>query len=350
MNSTIKMAGVGAGVLALSAAALGGIGLANAQDSGSGAQSEGKHRGPHGPKGEAVTGDIADQAKAAAEEAVPGGTAYRVFERRDGGYAVGMSKADSGRVVVLLNDNFEPEEVKDLPDRGGKGDKGELVTGESADQATAAAEAKVQGGTAYRVFERPDGGYAVGMTNADGKPVVVLLDDSFNYEDTKELPERRKGPRGVPVTGEAADSASAAALDYLEKGTVKAVFEGHNDGYAVVVQMPNDKIRKVLLDSEFSVEKVVSGKHRRGTPLKGTTKQKAEKAALAEVPGEAVRSAKRDGKFFVIVRTDDGAVGVKMNKNFKVKDTKELPPRERGMRGPGPQGPGDSSAETASNV
>ena len=349
MNSKLKMAGVGAGVLALSAAAMGGIGLANAQDGDKNGSRDGQHRGPHGPKGEPVTGETGDRARTAAEEAVPGGTAYRVYERPDGGYAVGMSNADGGRVVVLLNSNFEPEEVKELPDRKGPGPKGELVTGETAEQAKSAAEQAVQGGTAYRVFERPEGGYAVGMSDADGKGVVVLMDESFNVQETKDMPSR-KGPRPVPVTGEAADKATAAAKDRLPKGSVKAVFEGRDDGYAVIVQMPNDKIRKVLLDSDYKVDKVVSGKHRHGKPLKGETKQKAEAAAVSEVPGEAVRSAKRDGNYFVIVRTDNGAVGVKLNKDFEVQGTKELPPREPGMRGQGPQGPGSSNAETAALV
>ena len=339
MNNKIAALGVGAGAIALTAAAMGGIGLANAQDGSQSAQSERQHRGPHGPKGEPVTGETAEQAKTAATDAVPGGTAHHVFARPDGGYAVGMTNADGQRVVVLLTDNFEPEEAKELGDRRGHGPKGEPVTGEAAEQATAAAEAEVSGGTAHHVFARPDGGYAVGMTNDDGNRVVVLLDENYAVEEVKDLPDRR-GPKGEPVTGEAAEQAKAAAQEALPNGEPKQVFSKTDGGYAVFVKMQSGKKRVVLLDSEFAVQKIMKAKRGPGKPLTGNTERKAESAATAAVDGTAMRAVQKGNRYYVIVRTDDGGVLVKLNKQFKVLDTEELPERGEGRHHRGPGGPG----------
>jgi len=195
MNKKIAAVGIGAGALALSAAAMGGIGLANAQDSSQNAQSERQHRGPHGPKGEPVTGEAAEQAKAAAQEALPNG---------------------------------EPKQV----------------------------------------FSKPDG------------------------------------------------------------------------GYAVFVKMQSGKKRVVLLDSDFAVQKIVKAKRGPGKPLTGNTERKAEAAATAEVDGTAMRAVQKGNRYYVIVRTDDGGVLVKLNKQFKVLDTEELPERGEGRHHGGPGGPG----------
>ena len=273
MDKKIAAFGVGAGTLALTVAAMGGIGLANAQDDNQSTPSERQQRGPLGPKGEPVTGETAEQARTAATEAVPGGEAYRVFARPDGGYAVGMTKSDGQRVVVLLTDSFELEDVKDRRDC--------------------------------------------------------------------------KGPKGEPITGEAAQRAKAAAKEELPKSTPKRVYEKPDDGYAVLVKKQSGKKRVVLLDSDFSVEKVVNPKRGPGKPLSGDNKEKAEDAALEKVDGTVMRSVKKGKNIYVMVRTNDGGVLVTLDEKFKVVDTKNMPERERGFKGgPGKFGPPDAPAES----
>jgi len=53
-----------------------------------------------------------------------------------------------------------------------------------------------------------------------------------------------------------------------------------------------------------------------------------------------MRAVQKGNRYYVIVRTDDGGVLVKLNKKFKVLDTKELPERGEGRRHGGPGGPG----------
>ena len=57
-----------------------------------------------------------------------------------------------------------------------------LLTGDSLSKVTAAAQAKVPGGTIIRVETDADGNaaYEAHMTNAAGEPVTVYVDKSFN--------------------------------------------------------------------------------------------------------------------------------------------------------------------------
>jgi hypothetical protein len=73
----------------------------------------GPHGGPGGPPNEAeLTGDDADKAKAAALEAVPGGTVWRASkedpaETADAVYEVHVRKDDGSEVEVLLDGDFK---------------------------------------------------------------------------------------------------------------------------------------------------------------------------------------------------------------------------------------------------
>ena len=61
------------------------------------------------------------------------------------------------------------------------------LTGDALAKVTAIAEAKVPGGTVVRVETDADGNatYEAHMTKADGSPVTVYVDSSFNYVSTK---------------------------------------------------------------------------------------------------------------------------------------------------------------------
>ena len=58
-----------------------------------------------------------------------------------------------------------------------------LLTGDALDKVTAIAEAKVPGGTIVRVETDADGhaAYEAHMTKADGTPVTVYVDGSFQF-------------------------------------------------------------------------------------------------------------------------------------------------------------------------
>ena len=64
---------------------------------------------------------------------------------------------------------------------GGQRSDETLLTGDTAAKVTAAAEAKVQGGTVVRVETDADGHakYEAHMTKADGTPVTVYVNEQF---------------------------------------------------------------------------------------------------------------------------------------------------------------------------
>ena len=74
---------------------------------GHGDLSKGGHVGTNGVKEELLTGDTADQVKAAALAAVPGGTVERVENDAEGAtYEAHMTKADGSEVTVKLDASF----------------------------------------------------------------------------------------------------------------------------------------------------------------------------------------------------------------------------------------------------
>jgi len=61
-----------------------------------------------------------------------------------------------------------------------------LLTGDTATKVKAAASAAVPGGTIQRVENDAEGSaYEAHMTKADGSPVTVYVDSSFNYVSTQ---------------------------------------------------------------------------------------------------------------------------------------------------------------------
>jgi uncharacterized membrane protein YkoI len=142
----------------------------------------------------ALTGDTADKVKAAALAKVPGSTVLRVEEGGPDGspYHAHVRKADGTELVVLVNSSFEATAVQTRPAGGrdhgrhGPGGRGghkqeTALTGDTADKVTAAAKAKVPGGTVLRVENDSDSSspYEAHVRKADGTEVVVLVNSSF---------------------------------------------------------------------------------------------------------------------------------------------------------------------------
>lgn len=108
MNRRTKIGiGVAAGVLVLSG---GAVGIASAV----------------GGDGDGVGGAAADQARAAAVQTVPGGTAGAVEAQNEGGnaaYGVAVTKPDHNTVEVFLDKDFHVLGTG-VPGREGDGDEG----------------------------------------------------------------------------------------------------------------------------------------------------------------------------------------------------------------------------------
>lgn len=245
------------------------------------------------------------------------------------------------------------------PGRPGPGFEHEALTGDAKTKAESAAKAAVPGGTVVRSEKGgPDGAaYHVGMTGADGKPVLVLLDSDFKVTGTLTGPPRGGrpgfggpgGPHGAPeaLTGDAKAKAEDAAKAAVPGGTVVRSQKGGPDGAAYHVHMTDADGKDVVvrLDADFTVLDTVTppdgGRHGFGPPggppaaLTGDTADKAKAAALAAVPGGTVRDAfaapdGADAAYVVFVERSNGRPAiVLLDKDFAVVRTLTKP-RQRG--------------------
>lgn len=96
---------------------------------------------------------------------------------------------------MLSSTTSDDQTVTDAGDHGFAeepfaGDPGvveELLTGDLADQVTAAAEAAVPDGTVVRVETDAQGAaYEAHMTDADGNPITVTFDEDLNVLTTEQ--------------------------------------------------------------------------------------------------------------------------------------------------------------------
>ena len=73
---------------------------------------------------------------------------------------------------------------------GGQRSDETVLTGDALTKVTAAAEAKVPGGTVIRVETDADGHakYEAHMTDASGNPITVYVDDSYSVVSTETRP------------------------------------------------------------------------------------------------------------------------------------------------------------------
>jgi hypothetical protein len=145
-----------------------------------------------------LTGDTAAQVTAAAQAAVPDGTIDRVETDNDGVYEAHMTKADGTHVIVQVGSDFTVTGTIDQAQggRGGGPGAGETaLTGDTATQVTAAAQAAIPDGTVLRVETDSDGSpYEAHVQKADGTQVVVKIDESFTVTATEDMPAG--GPQG----------------------------------------------------------------------------------------------------------------------------------------------------------
>jgi uncharacterized membrane protein YkoI len=151
-----------------------------------------------------LTGDTADRVKAAALEAVPGGTIIRVETDSDGSpYEAHVRKADGAEVVVKVNEAFEVTGTEEHArggehgtGRGGPGGGETALTGDTADKVRAAALDAVPGGTVLRVETDSDGSpYEAHVRKADGSEVEVKVNDAFEVTGIEDHQPGERGPR-----------------------------------------------------------------------------------------------------------------------------------------------------------
>ena len=169
-------------------------------------------KGPRGPKHEELTGTTADQVTAAAQAAVPGGEVLRVEGKAaadtnadETAYHAHVRKADGTHVRVNINADFTVKDIVEGKGPGGprgpegRGPKHEELTGTTADQVTAAAQAAVPGGEVLRVEGKAaadtnadETAYHAHVRKADGTHVRVNINADFTVKDIVE----GKGPGG----------------------------------------------------------------------------------------------------------------------------------------------------------
>jgi uncharacterized membrane protein YkoI len=210
MRMKPKHAGIA--LAAIAATSLGVVGAADAATSTKSHKSTTRHstRAAGNSAETELTGDAATQAKAAALEAVPGGTVTRAStedpsDASGAKYEVHVTKSDGSRVEVLEDAAFAVLSTK-ADAHGGRGDHGGRggnpaeteLTGDAATQAKAAALAAVPGGTVRRAtLEDPSDSsgakYEVHVTKSDGSEVEVLEDAAFKVIATNASPQGRHG-------------------------------------------------------------------------------------------------------------------------------------------------------------
>ena len=211
-RKTLMMLGA-FGALAVGGSAIAGA-ASNAKSGTTGSAGAANSARPQPPDQKALTGDTADKVKAAALKKVPGATVLRVESGGHGGsaYHAHVRKSDGTEVVVLVDKDFEATSVETRPagGRGGPGGPGhrgpghrgpggpggrgaeKALTGETADKVTAAAKAKVPGGTVLRVETDADHGspYEAHVRKADGTEVEVLVNKDFEVTAVNEMGKR----------------------------------------------------------------------------------------------------------------------------------------------------------------
>ena len=103
---------------------------------------------------------------------------YGIASAATGGSGSGSGTASGGAAATLSAPAQTPP--SGAPWGGQRSDE-TLLEGDTAAKVTAAAEAKVPGGTVVRVETDADGHakYEAHMTKADGTPVTVYVDESF---------------------------------------------------------------------------------------------------------------------------------------------------------------------------
>jgi hypothetical protein len=98
------------------------------------------------------------------------------------GGSYGIASAASGSGTTTTTKSAARSTAAAQRPWGGQRSDETLLTGDALNKVTAAAQAKVSGGTIIRVETDADGNalYEAHMTNASGAPVTVYVDKDFN--------------------------------------------------------------------------------------------------------------------------------------------------------------------------
>ena len=149
-----------------------------------------------------LTGDAADKVTAAAQAAAPGATVDRVETDDSHAYEAHVTLADGSKKVLFFNESFEAdgEETAPAGGRGGKGGHGgpqeTALTGDAADQVTAAALAAEPGSTVIRVETDDSHAYEAHVTLADGTEKILFFNESFQADGSEVPPAGGRGGQG----------------------------------------------------------------------------------------------------------------------------------------------------------
>jgi hypothetical protein len=106
-----------------------------------------------------------------------------VFGLAAGSYGVASAASGSGTTTTTTATPAQPAAAPNAQQRwGGQRSDETLLTGDTLAKVTAAAQAKVSGGTIVRVETDADGhaAYEAHMTKSDGTPVTVYVDKRFD--------------------------------------------------------------------------------------------------------------------------------------------------------------------------
>ena len=227
----------------------------------------------------------------------------------------------------------------------GMGHRGTPVTGETADQATAAVQAKYPDATVLGV-EEEDGGYEAHVRKADGTVVHVIVDKDFQVTGEHEGPPMGMGgpgmDHGTAVTGETADKVTAAVQAKYADATVLFV-EEEVGGYEAHVRKADGTMVHITVDKDFQI----TGEHQgppngpgmagpggKGPhgekPLKGAKAKKVTSAAQKRFPdGTVIRvETDPDGVYEAhVIKVDGKPVIVEVGKRFQVTGVSKMPAR-----------------------
>jgi hypothetical protein len=104
-----------------------------------------------------------------------------------GAGSYGIANAASGSSSTTTSTTTSPMPSANAAPWGNQRSDETPLTGDALAKVTAIATAKVPGGTIVRVESDADGNatYEAHMTKADGSPVTVYVDSSFNYVSTQ---------------------------------------------------------------------------------------------------------------------------------------------------------------------
>jgi uncharacterized membrane protein YkoI len=104
-----------------------------------------------------------------------------------GSYGIASAASGNGSTAAATTTTTTAAPPSSGRPWGGQRSDETPLTGEALEKVTAAAQAKVPGGTIVRVETDGDGHakYEAHMTNADGTPVTVYVDESYNVVSTE---------------------------------------------------------------------------------------------------------------------------------------------------------------------